>query len=182
MSEKKIDSSETCESSSEGVEKVTVKGVAFVDGSFNPKKKIYGFGAFLKVGDKEYILQGYGNDSSLLAMRNVAGEILGSAAVMKKAIELKVDELEIVYDYQGIKEWALGTWKRNKVGTKNYHEYYNSIKDKIKITFTKVTAHSGIKGNERADALAKQAVGVCSTLMNNILIVIIFIYYFYVTC
>lgn len=147
-------------SQSINTEKVMVKGVAYVDGSFNPKKKIYGFGGFLKVGDQEYTLQGYGNDSSLLSMRNVAGEILGSAAAMKKALELNVDELEIVYDYLGIEKWALGTWKRNKVGTKNYHEYYNSIKDKIKITFTKVTGHTGVEGNERADALAKRAVGL----------------------
>ena len=133
---------------------------AFVDGSFNVKTGVYGYGGFLFDGQDKYILSGSGDDAEMATMRNVAGEILGSMAAVEKAIELGIKELSIYYDYMGIEMWATGAWKRNKEGTVAYHEYMNSVRDKIQINFIKVKGHSGVEGNEEADILAKKAVGV----------------------
>ena len=96
----------------------------------------------------------------IFTKRNVAGEILGATQAIEKALELGLSTLTIYYDYEGIKHWAEGTWKRNKEGTIHYHEFVSSVKDKIDLQFVHVKAHTGIPGNEEADTLAKEAVGI----------------------
>ena len=133
---------------------------AFVDGSFNQKTKVYGYGGFLVYDNKKELLQGFGNDEEMASMRNVAGEVLGSMAAVRRAVELGLKELVIYYDYMGIEMWALGLWKRNKKGTIAYYDYIQSVKGKIELRFVKVKGHSGVEGNEEADLLAKKAVGI----------------------
>lgn len=138
----------------------TCSTYAFVDGSFNKATHTYGYGGFLVTDNEKYVLQGADNDAEMATMRNVAGEIKGAEAAVKKAIELGIKELVIYYDYRGIEMWVTGAWKRNKAGTIAYHDYIMSVREQIKLTFVKVKGHSGVEGNEEADKLAKQAVGI----------------------
>lgn len=133
---------------------------AYIDGSFNKKTKVYGYGGFLIHNNQKYIIQGSGNDTNLSEMRNVAGEIISCQEVIKKAIELGVKNIDIFYDYSGIENWATGKWKRNRKETKQYYDYIQNIKAKININFKKVKGHSCNEGNDEADKLAKQAAGI----------------------
>lgn len=130
---------------------------AYVDGSF--KNGIYGYGCVITNPDgKRHGLRGSDNKPELAEMRNVAGEILGAMAAVKYALEHRFPSLTIYYDYIGIEKWAKDEWKANKPATQAYKEYMNNCS--IPLTFIKVKGHSGNKGNELADQLAKKAVGI----------------------
>ena len=91
----------------------------------------------------------------------MAGEIEGASFAMRLCLERGIDELEIYYDYAGIENWCTGAWKAQKPGTKAYRSFYESVSEKVRVSFHKVTAHSGDRYNDMADRLAKSALGIC---------------------
>lgn len=135
--------------------------LAFTDGSYNPNTKIYGYGGFVAADENtSYEISGAGSDFEKASMRNVAGEIDGAMVAVEKAIELGLSRLTIYYDYKGVAKWADGSWKANKPWTKSYKEFMFKAKFKIDLRFVHVPAHTGVPGNELADAMAKKAVGL----------------------
>ena len=136
---------------------------AFVDGSYNQKTGVSGWGGFLVLEDgTEIELSGSTDNPDMTEMRNVAGEIMGCMDAVQEAMGHNLSVLHIYYDYMGIECWATGAWKANKPGTKAYATFMkNAMKEfQMDIRFHKVAAHTGIPGNERADRLAKAAVGI----------------------
>ena len=131
---------------------------AYVDGSYNQYKKIYGYGGIFFDGEQTHTMQGHGNEPDMVSMRNVAGEIEGAMAAIRYAKEHDIKEFIMYYDYSGIEQWAAGRWSANKTGTQKYQKYVQECG--IKIHFKKIKGHSGNTGNEIADNLAKQAAGI----------------------
>ena len=78
--------------------------------------------------------------------------------VMWYAVDKKISEITLFYDYQGIESWATGKWKTNLDYTKNYKEFADKVSTRVKVNFVKVKAHTGVELNERVDKLAKEAI------------------------
>lgn len=134
--------------------------IAYVDGSYEHSQRRYAYGCVLVLPDEIVTLNGSGNEEDYVAMRNVAGEILGSEQAVNWAGEHGYRAVTIYYDYEGIEKWADGIWKANKPGTKRYQAFITEKRKSIDISFQKVAAHTGIKYNEMADQLAKEALGL----------------------
>lgn len=134
--------------------------IAYIDGSFNPMTGVYGYGAILFFGEREYKMSGNGREKDKVSMRNVAGEIMGAISVIERAIKIGATKIVICYDYQGIEQFALGNWKRNNAYTKEYYDFIQKAKEKIEIEFEKIKAHTGDVYNEMVDRMAKRAVGI----------------------
>ena len=131
---------------------------AYVDGSFNAKKQIYGSGAVILVdGVLVSEIKKAGNSEMLVSMRNVAGEIAASVMAMRYALDNGYEQITIFHDYEGIAKWCTGEWKTEKDGTKKYKQFFDSVKSRLKVSFVKVAAHTGVEYNELADKLAKDA-------------------------
>lgn len=133
------------------------EAVAYVDGSFDSNNKTYSYGVVYFTNDSKETYSGRLDNPEMASMRNVSGELEGAKVAMQKALENK-ETLYLHYDYTGIEEWAMGRWKANKEGVKSYKSFYDSIKNDLQVIFIKVPAHEGIKYNEEADQLAKDAI------------------------
>ena len=136
-----------------------VDGVyAYIDGSFDRINGIYGSGVVIVDGDKKYEFKHAGNREEYAQLHNVAGELEAAKFVMWYAVDKKIKEITLFYDYQGIEAWATGDWQANLPYTQNYVKFYNKIKTVVKVNFVKVKAHTGVELNEVVDKLAKDAI------------------------
>ena len=149
------------ETISDKIRSTTDKLIVYVDGSFDIHLQKYSFGCVILLEDGR-ILERYGNgeEPELLAIRNVAGEMYGAMYAVQWAFENGYSSVVLHYDYEGIEKWANGMWKANKPGTQEYQRKVKEYRQDLKIAFVKVLAHSGDFYNERADVLAKKAVGI----------------------
>ncbi len=132
------------------------KVIAYVDGSYEDKLKKYSFGCIILTPSGEIIKEsGNGNNPASLAIRNVAGEMLGAMYAVKWAMINGYREIELRYDYAGIEKWVQGEWKAKNELAQKYAAAMNEWKKNIHISFLKIAAHSNNKYNDMADELAK---------------------------
>ena len=69
-------------------------------------------------------------------------------------------ELAIYHDYQGIAKLVYERMAGEKTGNHRYRNFYDLASAKVAIRFCKVKGHTGVTYNEKADQLAKQALGL----------------------
>lgn len=132
--------------------------IAYVDGSYDESIGKYSFGCIMIEPSGEIVREsGNGSHPESLAIRNVAGEMLGAMFAVKWARKNGYGRIELRYDYEGIEKWVTGVWKAKNVLTQKYASFMRQQQSVIEIQFRKIKAHSGDRCNEEADKLAKAA-------------------------
>ena len=131
---------------------------AYVDGSVIDNK--WG-GGFVIMDPKDKIIYmdcGIGEDNpDLNAMRNISGEM--SAAMHATLwIDYYCGKGVIYHDYIGLSKWVTGEWSTNKTYTKIYSDFMRPFWTLDIISFQWVKGHTGNRGNEIADNLAKESI------------------------
>jgi ribonuclease HI len=146
----------------------------YTDGSYIDHAK---FGAFYSSaasieikGQPETLttLTKVGNDSDLISMRNVAGEIMAVMMVLEHCLNVlqltQEDTVNLHYDYVGIENWCKKKgekdyWRSKTQFTQAYRDYMNLIvRPRFNVAFFHTPGHTGVPGNERVDKLARDAV------------------------
>lgn len=134
--------------------------VAYVDGSFDKKTRDFSCGAVLFWQGEETEFSQRFTDRGMAAMHNVAGEIMGVQTVLEYCLKEGIPAVEIHHDYEGLGRWADGSWRANRPGTQRYAAFCQEAAKTMKLRFVKVKGHSGDENNDRADALARRALGL----------------------
>lgn len=134
---------------------------AYIDGSFSKNTGCYGYGGFISNGRECHIIQGTGSNPEYITERNIAGELLGTLAVMHKCHDLGIHEINLYFDYAGIEEYTTGYWKAKTPLAIYYRDTMDLLAGhyNLQVHFIKLKGHTGIEGNEIADYLAKEATG-----------------------
>ena len=127
----------------------------YVDGSFSNGN--CGLGWVLVGEDNQVVAKESMRLNSDYGMRQVTGELFAVIFGMHECLEREINDVEIHFDYLGIREWVTGAWKAKNSNTQNYRDLMRDIQKEINIKFVKVKAHSGDYFNDLADSLAKEA-------------------------
>lgn len=130
----------------------------FVDGSYNPAKKIAAYGLVIVKNNKAFLkdFSAYPY-TDVTASFNVGAELLGAKRAVELALANDIKKLIIYYDYTGIEKFATNTWKAKTTQTIEYQSFMQRYMNLINISFIKIKSHSGNKFNDMADKLAKFA-------------------------
>ncbi|URZ17173.1 viroplasmin family protein [Clostridium felsineum] len=157
-----IKSKAKVKSSKTFVEPETIKGeyefIAFVDGSYDKLKKLYGSGVIvLEENDSYKVYSTAGED--IWDQWNIVGELEATKLALTKAKEFGVKNVAIYHDLKNIGLWATGEWKAKNEFTQGYVKFVEDISKELNIYFVKVKAHSyESKYNDLADEAAKKAI------------------------
>lgn len=127
--------------------------IYYVDGSY--LNDVIGWG-FVYIKDKTPITKMCGGILPTKGTsRNITGELESAKMAIRHAISNGLEEIYIVNDYQGISSYVTGAWKPDKQESKDYTNWVNSVKDKIKLKFVKVKGHTDNLFNDMVDEMAK---------------------------
>ena len=125
-----------------------------VDGSY--QNGVTTFGCVIRKNGKVVKeLSGVVGEIEVDGSHQVAGEIKAVIEAVRWCINKSIKEITIYHDYNGLEMWAKGIWKTKKPVSKAYAEFMKKVS--INIKWVKIESHTGVKWNEYADKLAKNA-------------------------
>jgi ribonuclease HI len=135
----------------------------FVDGSFNPRSDVCGYGVYIEAGSGNRVI--YGSLPHSCGGRNIEGEVAGALAALDFLKEYRAhndfESAVIYHDYEGIGKWADGQWATSKEYTRDYAAVVKAARaNGLRVKFSHVDGHTGVTGNEYVDVLAKEGCGV----------------------
>ena len=146
------------QNSSEVTTEETPAGIQiYVDGSFSKGQYSWDFAVY-EHGELTHADSGVGEDPEAAKMRNVAGELAGATMAIQWAEENGIQPIALHHDYSGLANWATKEWQAKNPFTAWYAAFASQRLSWV--TFCKVAGHTGVEGNELADKLAKQALGL----------------------
>ena len=88
---------------------------------------------------------------------------MGARTCIKECIREGYKSVLLCYDYEGIENFATGSWKARSEHTQQYADTMKMYGELIDIEFLHTDAHTGIEGNEAANVFAQEAVGLLSS-------------------
>lgn len=130
------------------------KDIFYVDGSYMNDRIGWGFIYVKNYSEVDYKCGGL--EPTKETSRNITGELIAAQMAVNYGISKGMKEIYIVNDYQGISSFANGSWKPKKKDSRDYTQFMQSVKDKIKVKYIKVHGHTGNEFNDRADEVAKE--------------------------
>lgn len=133
--------------------------VAYVDGSYNLDTQEYSYGVNI-VFKGDTILEDAKKYPDKNGMRQINGELKAAIIACNYAIRNKIKKIYIAYDYEGIEKFATNQWSTKSSDITFYKDTMQNNMKHLDINFIKIPAHSNFKNNEKADVLAKGALGI----------------------
>ena len=132
-----------------------------VDGSYNVNLVQAGAGVVVKENNKmlKFFFQ---VPESFKEERNVSGELLATLWAIKKALQMKLKRINLVFDYLGNVLYVKGAWAPKTKMARFFVNEVNNIlmNNELEINWLKVTSHTNIDINDIADRLAKLGSGI----------------------
>lgn len=137
------------------------KAIVYCDGSFDPHRKIGGYGVVvLYKGTKEF------SESSIDATSSTRAEMLGVIRAIE-SVGNKTSIIQIYTDSKVIVDvatkylqiWVTTKWKKCIKNKDLWLRIFSLMKQHL-IEWYWINGHSGNQYNDRADYLAKQSIGV----------------------
>ena len=123
----------------------------YVDGSFIDESVGYGWVAYM---DGKVRHESYGPVPDPGTTQQVAGELEATRDALRWCEAEDISAVHMHYDFKGIEQWATGAWRAKNPITQAYTQFIGECS--VDVAWVKEAAHTGDRGNERADQLAKQ--------------------------